>query len=196
MPSTTRQLPISRPVSALPQFPESQHPPLQIPKGQSEGSILLEVPSLYRGNFQTTRAHRCSVGSERQIPLHHFQPPLLRFCCPKGTFCTEFPGCVSRGPKPLENLINYALSTFQTSQIPTKGYPRGGPAGRHVRGGRVRDDLVGLEHWCALLHTKSCTPPSQCILKRLTCLSSLVSAAWARGVLVAAKVSPSLVNGA
>ena len=86
---------------------------------RARAPLRLEVPSLYRGNFQTTRAHRCSVGSERQIPLHHFQPPLLRFCCPKGTFCTEFPGCVSRGPKPLENLINYALSTFQTGQIPT-----------------------------------------------------------------------------
>ena len=31
-----------------------------------------------------------------------------------------------------------------------KGPPREGPARRHVRGEGVRDDLVGLEHWCAL----------------------------------------------
>ena len=78
----------------------------------------------------------------------------------------------------------------------SKGPPREGPARRHVRGEGVRDNLVGLEHWCALLHTKSCIPPSQCILKRLTCSSSLVSAAWALGKLVAAKVLPSLVNTA
>ena len=57
----------------------------------------------------------------------------------------------------------------------TKGYPRGGPAGRHVRGEGVGDDLVSLEYWCALLHTKSCTLPSQCIRKRMTRSSSLVS---------------------
>ena len=82
-----------------------------------------------------------------------------------------------------------------TTLYPT-GRPRGGPAGRHVRGEGVRDDLVSLEYWCALLHTKSCTLPSQCIRKRLTRSSSLVSLVWARSVLVAAKVSLSLVNGA
>ena len=82
------------------------------------------------------------------------------------------------------------------SEVWLKGRARGGPAGRHVRGEGVRDDLVSLEYWCALLHTKSCTLPSQCIRKRLTRSSSLVSVVWARSVLVPAKVSLSSVNGA
>ena len=56
-----------------------------------------------------------------------------------------------------------------------RGVHGGGLVKGHVRGEGVRDDLVGLEYWCALLHAKRCTLPSQCIQKRLTCSSSLVS---------------------
>ena len=144
----------------------------------------------------------CSLRSPPRLPLASLAAgcwPLrlqLASLAPAGsTFTASLalpaspaPAFLARAPDPVR--LSESLSG------PEKGPPREGPARRHVRGEGVRDDLVGLEHWCALLHTKSCIPPSQCILKRLTCSSSLVSAAWALGVLVAAKVLPSLVNTA